>query len=248
MDVEQKINIGRAVKAAADILLPRVCMVCGRKLLVDESFMCIYCSADLPLTHFWQMQHNPMADRFNAKIQEHIDEFVSVGYAPALALFHFQHDNGYRHIPYELKYKGNIPAGKYFAGMLADKIADCAWLQDIDAVIPVPLHWLRRLKRGYNQSEVIGSVIARRLLVPLRTDILLRNRRTKTQTKLTVAQKAANVHGAFSVNPRTKMPALRHILIVDDVFTTGSTLCECYRPLRHAFPEAKISVATLAFV
>ena len=146
--------------------------------------------------------------------------------------------------------------------MLGQRLAGSQLFNDVDMVIPVPLHRLRRWKRGYNQAEIIGGEVAAALGVHLRTDILVRKRRTQTQTQLSIEEKAANVAGAFEVSDGAKrvygiaphddssrcgMPC--HILLVDDVFTTGSTLGECFRALRSAFPaEVRISVATLAFV
>ena len=129
-------------------------------------------------------------------------------------------------------------------------------------VIPVPLHRLRRWKRGYNQAEVIAAEVADALGVPLRTDILVRGRRTRTQTQLSIEEKAANVAGAFEVSESAKRVygitahddssrciRPKNVLLVYDVFTSGSTLGECFWALRSVFPpEVRISVAALAFV
>ena len=132
---------------------------------------------------------------------------------------------------------------------LADEMIASGFYSDIDAVVPVPLHWTRRWSRGYNQAEVIGKVIASALGVPLRADILKRLRRTRTQTKLSIEGKTANVRGAFGVRKGSDINGLSHILLVDDVFTTGATLHSCLLALREekSFP-IKISVATLACV
>ena len=161
--------------------------------------------------------------------------------------------------------------GRFFAAMLGERVAAAEWLSDVDTVVPVPLHWTRRLRRGYNQAEVIASEIAKALGARLRTDILKRRRRTSTQTKLGIKEKARNVSGAFAVsrkfrrrfhNPEILNSAslngisgernsmnIRHILLVDDVFTTGSTLYNCWRPLHDFFgPQVRISIATLGVV
>ena len=121
-------------------------------------------------------------------------------------------------------------------------------------IMPVPLHWAREWKRGYNQAEVIASALASETGVPLRTDVLKRRRRTRTQTRLDIEGKARNVAGAFSVSDDAAVifrsgGNVRHILLVDDVFTTGSTLTACFTALRTVFPPGvRISVATLGFV
>ncbi|MBO4670907.1 MAG: ComF family protein, partial [Bacteroidales bacterium] len=127
---------------------------------------------------------------------------------------------------------------------------------DVDLVTCVPLHWTRRFRRGYNQAAVIASELARCLAVQFSPDILKRTRRTATQTRLSVEAKALNVAGAFAVRRRymsfraqsRDLPP-RHILLVDDVFTTGATLTACASALFEAFgPELRVSIATLACV
>lgn len=241
----------RWLKAVSDIFLPRTCIVCGRKLLLHEEHLCLYCLADMPRTHFWSSDHNPMADRFNARIQEH-DLVAGERYAYACALFFYRDSSPYRNILYDLKYKGNISVGRYFGWMLGRKLSSSRMFHDVDCIVPVPLHWRRRWKRGYNQAEVIASAIASGTGIPLHADLLRRIRHTGTQTKLATEDKRINVRGAFEVGSGLEAaadPGFSHILIVDDVFTTGSTLLACFVALRSVFPPSvRISVATLGFV
>ena len=314
---------GNVLTALADLFLPRLCCVCGGELGRSERYVCLNCLADMPLTFNWMVRRNPMAERFNALIEEKAgeesdgcqsgyeslsgevqsgtclsDESLSggcpadgcfTGYVDAVALFNFirndsegdggaegrgqgGHSGGYRNITYRLKYSRDIREGSFFAAMLGGRAARAEWLSDVDAVIPVPLHWTRRLRRGYNQAEVIASELAKALGARLHTDILVRKRRTKTQTRLGIEEKAENVRGAFELsgkfrrrchrsgipgdaapsdNPRMERNPMtfRHILLVDDVFTTGSTLYNCWLPLRKFFgPSVRISIATLGVV
>lgn len=250
----------------------------------------------MPLTHSWSLVRNPMAEHFNALIERMKNESLSLNfceanlpdgllgreaedppkscyehYVYAAALFNFVKDGGYRNITYRLKYSRDIREGRFFAAMLGERVVAAEWLSDVDTVVPVPLHWTRRLRRGYNQAEVIASEVAKALGARLRTDILKRRRRTSTQTKLGIEEKARNVSGAFAVsrkfrrrfhNPEILNSAssngaslernalnIRHILLVDDVFTTGSTLYNCWRPLHDFFgPQVRISIATLGVV
>lgn len=266
------------LKSLADLLLPRVCVVCGRKLNFAEENICLFCLAELPLTYFWERRHNKMADQFNALIERGLDGCLTGGrlerYAYAVALFFYDGKGDYRRITQQLKYHADLGLGRNFGRMLAQRIDDARHFEDVDVVVPVPLHWTRRWKRGYNQAEIIAGAIAEHLDVDLRTDILRRSRRTRTQTKVDPAMKAENVSGAFAVNESRLLgrncisdkhpgfsqelveePKLmgeagyRHILIVDDVFTSGSTLHNCFLALRTVFPpDVRISVATLAFV
>ncbi len=280
-------DFGNMLTALADLFLPRLCCVCGGELGRNERHICLNCLADMPLTLYWLVRRNPMAEKFNALIAGHesweaADCFP--GYVDAVALFNFVrngtdgdtgtggYSGGYRNITYRLKYSRDIREGRFFAAMLGERAAQTEWFSDVDAVIPVPLHWTRRLRRGYNQAAVIASELAGALGARLRTDILIRRRRTRTQTKLGVREKARNVSGAFAVSEKFRRrfpesgtpgeasssggmsgkrhPAVfRHILLVDDVFTTGSTLYNCWRPLHDFFgPSVRISIAALGVV
>ncbi len=283
-------EIKRFMRAAGDVLLPRMCLVCGDRLNLAEEHLCLGCLMDMPLTRFWWRGHNPMADKFNEKIQRWVEAraegaggsgqaVAEAGtrrerYEYAAALFIYHSDANYRHIPYQIKYQGNISVGEHFGRMLGQKLAGCGkepregsqeaadeegiW-NDVDMIIPVPLHWTRRWKRGYNQAEVIAGAVAQAMNVPMRNDVLERRRRTKTQVKLNIEEKAKNVNGAFAVSEAVRQEKeaqtdsswanIRHIVVVDDVFTTGSTLAACLVALREVFPPSvRISALALGYL
>lgn len=251
-------KILRGLRAAGEILLPRQCITCGRRLMLEEKHLCLECLADLPQTYFWTMSHNPMADRFNENIQKDIetdedDDGMHEPYAYAAALFFYHSEALYRLIPYQIKYHGNIRAGRYFGRMLGNRLASSELFEDVDMVVPVPLHWARKWKRGYNQAEVIAGAVAEALGVPMKTDLLKRRKRTTTQTRMEVDEKRKNVAEAFVPAPSladiTAEGGIRHLLLIDDVFTTGATLHACFTALRQVLPPTvRISVATLGFV
>lgn len=237
----------RGMRAVADLILPRICVVCGRKLLLEERHICLYCLSDMPFTYFWNLRCNNMADSLNGLLESK-GQSEHERYAYAAALFYYHSEADYRHIPYQIKYHGNIDAGRFFGKMLGKRLSDSKLFSDADAIIPVPLHWTRKWKRGYNQAEVIAYGIAEEMGVPVLTDILKRCRRTQTQTKLDIEEKADNVHNAFRTH-KSPPAGLRHVILVDDVFTTGSTACACYTALREVFPPyVRISVVTLGYV
>ena len=267
-----QISLRSAALSVADLVLPRVCIVCGRTLLLSETHLCTACAADLPRTFFAGVRENPMAVGFNALVEREMGSLVDTPdgacslpnnqpYSYAAALFFYRGDSPYSRIPQALKYGRNFEAGTFFAHMLGRELAGSPLFADVDAVIPVPLHWMRRWRRGYNQAEVIACGVAEELEVPMLTGVLRRVRRTRTQTRLDAAGRYGNVRSAFvadgSALASSENEVPRHLLLLDDVFTTGATLLACERALRAALtadlgPETtsriRISLATLAYV
>lgn len=225
------------------MVIPRVCAVCGEPLMMHERYICIECLADMPLTHFWESERNEMADKFNGLLTAAAEE----PYCCAAALFDYNEASPYRHITPHLKYGGGVDSGRFFGSMLGERLSGCAFAQDVDCIVPVPLHWRRRMTRGYNQAEIIASSLVRYLPGTLHPEMLRRVRYSKSQTMIGVSGKCANVVGAFKAVPSVRYP--RHILLVDDVFTTGATLAACHAALRKVYDSStKISAVTLAYV
>lgn len=249
----RRLDLKTALSAIADLALPRVCVVCGDVLLPQEKHICTVCLADLPETHFAGFSHNPMSDKLNDKIERDRVRKGMLGredYAYAAALYFYKGGLGYRTISQALKYRRDFGTGKLFAGLLGERIAASPLYADVDLVVPVPLHWERRWRRGYNQAEIIGREVAAALGCRCRATALKRLRRTRSQAHLRgSAAKAANVAGAFAVRPSQELLQAKHILLTDDVFTTGATLSECHIALREALgPAVRISVITLGYV
>lgn len=237
-------------KELSDLVMPRTCLVCGNPLGAQEKHLCVWCASEEPLTYYWERAHNPMADKFNETLERRRGEGESLDYAYAAALLFYHHENPYKRIPQALKYHHNLRAGRFFAAQLGRFLATAPHFADVDVVVPVPLHWLRRWRRGYNQAEVIASELARALGASLRPDALRRVRRTRSQTSLSARERLRNVARVFRVREGGKaLSGSHHILLVDDTFTTGATLAACHQVLRQALgPSVRISVATLAVV
>ena len=261
-----------SLRTIADLIMPRFCLVCGRALDsglpgdggAGEEHLCRECWKDLPRTRYWKVRENPMAESFNALIQRNMGEDVRYQpYGFAAALYFYK--GGYREISKALKYKRNFAAGRCLGRLLGQTLAETDFFRDVDLVVPIPLHWSRHWQRGYNQAEVIAREVARELGAKCEPRLLRRARRTKTQTHLNAEGRAANVAGAFRVKPRRwhnviGKNAPRHLLLIDDVFTTGATAAACEHAIRVALQtgergfgpqtaaQIRISVATLACV
>lgn len=256
------------MRAIADLVMPRICVCCGKELALHEEHLCSSCLGDFPLCRFGRLRLNPMSESFNALLQE-LDGGHYFPFSFALALFFYRGD--YRNITRSLKYRRNFGAGGMAATMLAEALASSPFYKDVDMVVPVPLHRFRKWRRGYNQAETVAKAICRRLDAPLETALLSRRRSTRSQTSLDKSRRLDNVLKAFKVRRRRLGKLWRreddsrsgeafrgpgHILLVDDVFTTGATLSACCHALRNALRELfpgkegsiRISVATLAYV
>lgn len=222
-----------------DLFFPRRCVVCGRVLGDGELEICPECFGEMPLTRFWDWVQNGAFEKMASKIEVEA----------AASLLRFSSGSPYRKILYSIKYGGRQELGYRMGRLFGSYLSGSREFAQVEIVVPVPLHPLRRWKRGYNQAEVIAAGIADSLGKPLETHLVHRTRFTRTQTRLSVEAKAANVRGAFAAD-RGRLEELagrgvRNVLVVDDVMTTGSTLAACASVLA---PEFRIHIASLAFV
>lgn len=223
-----------------DLFFVRECAVCGAKLDSGERHLCPACIEDIPLTYFWNYSENGAMETLGGRCHVY----------NAAALFFYRHDSRYCEIVRQFKYGGDTALGLWSAHLLGDYLAAGGLYAGVQAVVPVPLHWRKRWKRGFNQAEVIARGIAESLgNLPVSPYLLRRLRYTSTQTRKRAEQRASNVSGAFALNvreaERLMAAGVKHVLLVDDVVTTGATLAACVRLLEPCFT---VSVATLGFV
>ena len=232
-------TVKTALHELRDLFFPRSCVVCGRFLETYERDLCADCMDELPLTYQWDIVQNAAFERMVRRCEVEA----------AASLFFFLEKSAVRNIVYAVKYGGQQQLGRRMGRLLGQQLASSRAFRDCQAVVPVPLHPLRHWKRGYNQAEAIARGVAAALDLPVETALLRRSRHTKTQTRLRGAAKSRNVQDAFRIDTRRaaqlQADGIRHLLLVDDVLTTGSTLAACIRPLNGA--GFKASAATLAF-
>lgn len=218
------------------LLFPRICPVCGDLLVDNERFICTACRYRAPLTDFCNLAENPMTERL-------------AGLLPARnasAFLWYIPDSGWQRMIHSFKYDGKWLYARRIGEWFGSQLADSGLYGDIDLIVPVPLHWRKRLRRGYNQSEYIADGIASAMGVEVDRRSVVRRINNPSQTRRTAVDRWNNVEGIFSVR-RPEALRGKHILIVDDVFTTGATIIECGSAiLASVGGDAVLSVATIA--
>lgn len=216
------------------LFYPRLCAGCGIALVRGEEVICLNCLADLPKTNFHKVAENPVQQLF-------VGRTTIVG---ATSFCHFDKGGRVQHLLHELKYKGNFAVGQKMGYLMGCDLIENELFCDVDAIVPVPLHPKREKIRGYNQSAAIGAGLSRSMNRPMVTDTLIRPIGSLSQTRKGRYERWENVNGIFRVNNQDIF-AGKHLLLVDDVVTTGSTIEACCVPLLQ-IAGVRVSVATLA--
>lgn len=227
-------SLGRTLSYISDVIFVRECPVCGAVLSVDERHLCASCMLDLPRTLMEGERMNYVEQLF-------------VGKTPierATGYFYYERTGRYASILHSLKYRNDPYLGEWLAGRFATEIAPSGFFDTIDAVVAVPLHYSKLAQRGYNQSECIARGIARTIGVPV-VKALKAVKSHSTQTDKGAEERYFNVQGVYVAKHVDRIDG-KHVLLVDDVVTTGATLLTCALALRKAAPRVKISIATLA--
>lgn len=218
------------------LFFPEVCVVCGRELLEGEVGACLSCLYKLPKTN-------------NYKVKENSAEILMAGRIPfdRIACYCVYAEGGI--LPpliHNLKYQNKKEIGLLLGRMFGEDLIDSDFIKPIDLIVPVPLHPKKMKSRGYNQAEIIAQGISDITSIPLAIDNLVRIVDNPTQTKRTKTERWRNVKGIFDVIDGQVFEN-KHILLVDDVLTTGSTMEACGIALQKC-RDLKISIATIGEV
>ena len=228
-------GLTRHVDDLLELFFPELCVTCGERLLSHEKYVCLNCWKDLPQTHFHLEAENKVAQLFWGRVQ--IEN--------ATSFFTYRKGSRYQQLIHFIKYKGLKELGYETGRRFGFELNESAEFRSVDWIIPVPLHPKKLKRRGYNQSEWIARGIADAMQKPVSTDNLIRKIFTSTQTRKNRFERWQNVEGIFDIAQPEDFEN-KHILLIDDVVTTGSTLEACAFQLLK-IKNTKVSIATLAF-
>jgi ComF family protein len=217
------------------LFYPHICAGCGSDRLGRSDEICLRCKYDLPFTEFEKIPENTIEKIFYGRL----------GIEAATSLLYFTKGSLVQQLIHQFKYKANINLGSYLGNCMGQAIKNVERFATVDCVVPLPLFAKKQEQRGFNQAAVLCAGIATVLQVPAIYDNVLRQKFTQTQTKKHRAERWENVAESFVVSNATQLQN-KHVLLVDDVITTGATMEACAQKIA-LIPNTKISIATLAY-
>ncbi|MFZ4401132.1 MAG: ComF family protein [Bacteroidales bacterium] len=216
------------------LIYPNNCMACGNNLFKNEHLICTSCLFHLPKTNYHLEKDNPISQIFWGRCNINT----------AAAYFYFTKAGKVQHLVHQLKYKGKKEIGIYIGEIYGRELMQSPDYSKTNVIIPVPLHPKKQKKRGFNQSEVFAIGLSASMNIPIDTQTLIRTFASETQTKKSRFKRWENVKEIFSLqNPETLKN--KHILLVDDVITTGATIEACVN-LLNSIEGVTINIASIA--
>jgi ComF family protein len=218
------------------LFFPNFCLGCKDGLVKGEEILCTHCLSELPKVDYFDVQDNPLVNRFVGRVPIHC----------GWSLLKFQKSGIVQNLLHELKYNNHPEIGERLGRILGVRLTELGVRNGIDILIPVPLHKNRKRVRGYNQSAAISKGLSNVIEKPFSDDVLIRISSTKTQTKKSRIERWENVNNAFRVVQPDAIKG-KHVLLVDDVVTTGATTEACAKCLLNA-GASLVSIVCLAEV
>lgn len=216
------------------LIFPELCQACAKSLYRNEELICADCLYHLPYTEFHLNADNSVAQHFWGR----------VSLEAASALLYFNKGGRVQNLMHQFKYKHRPEIGVYLGKMAGKRLLENPVFASADLIVPVPLHPRKELKRGYNQSFKFAEGLAEKLSVPIEDNNLIRKTDTESQTKKSRISRYEDIKDVFSIkNPKSFSG--KHILLADDIITTGATLEACCEVLLEV-PDVKISIAAIA--
>lgn len=217
------------------LLFPELCPACNTSLVAGEHVICSDCRYNLPFTNFHTQPGNIVAQQFYGKINV---EYV-------YALYFFNKGGKVQNLMHHFKYNGMKQIGNVLGNIAGSQLKQNPIIDTVDYIIPVPLHKKRLQERGYNQSACFADGLAEKLNATVELNTLIRKKATATQTHKSRFARFENMQEVFAVDKPEQL-AGKHVLLVDDIVTTGSTLEACGIELLKV-PGLKLSIATIAY-
>lgn len=218
------------------LFFPRLCLLCRRHLVEGEEHICLHCAEDLPYTCYRDVKANSVYRLFRK-------QFPIVS---ATAFLRFEQEGATQRLIHALKYRGNKELGFRLGRMAALYYRETGLFETVDRLLPVPLHPKKERQRGYNQTEWIARGVQSVVGIPLETVSLIRIKRNESQTRKRLSERKRNVAHIFRVGDKERLRD-KHVLLLDDVITTGSTMGACIEALQEV-PGIRVSVLGLAVV
>jgi ComF family protein len=222
------------IRSLLHLFFPNTCCGCGTDLLGEKNLFCVYCHGAMPLTRFEFFSSNPIEKIFWGRV-----EIIA-----AAAHLYFTTGSAVQLSLHLLKYKGRKEIGIYFGQQMGTSLIHSQRFNDCEIIIPLPLFATREKKRGYNQASLIAEGISRKLKIPVITNSVIRVKKTETQTHKSRIERWKNMEATFEIRNVGQI-VNKHILLVDDVVTTGASLEACASVLLSV-PGMKVSIACLA--
>jgi len=223
------------IKDFSHLFFPHICPGCGTDILSSNSVLCIRCIDNLPVTNFHFHTGNQVEKIFWGRIP--------LTYATSLC--YFNSGSLIQSLLHQLKYKGNKELGYFLGRLMGSIMIQSNRFSNIDALIPLPLFPSKEKQRGYNQAAVLCDGMSETMNIPVLKDIVTRVKSTSTQTKKNRVERWQNIDGKFAVTDLSLLKN-QHVLLVDDVITTGATLEACGQEILQA-ENTRLSIATLAY-
>jgi len=218
-----------------NVIIPDLCTVCHTTLVGDEDILCLKCLMNLPRTNAHKTQPNIIHDRL-ISLTEPVER--------ASSLFWYYRENEYASLIHDAKYNNRPKVARKLAQLHAQELIGYSFFDGIDIILPVPMHILKRVVRGYNQSEVIAKGIADVTGLPIGNNLVTLKLHA-SQTRKGALQRQENAREIYGVNNPETLNG-KHILLVDDVITTGATIVSCMRAIHKLSPTTRFSVFSLA--